>query len=208
MPTGYTSILHEDRPVAFNEFAWRCARAFGAFVMMRDDGLDVPVPSKMVPSDYHEKRITEARAALSEARAMIPSVAFERADESYRKALASYESAKAERAKLRERYLAMRAEAEAWQPPTPEHEGLRRFMIEQIDACAVDYQESDWDKPPLRLSGEDYKHELENRALRELAYHTKALADERKGCDQRNTWIDALRSSVGPPPNQGGPLQR
>lgn len=37
MPTGYTSPLYEGKEISFEQFALRCARNFGALVMMRDE---------------------------------------------------------------------------------------------------------------------------------------------------------------------------
>ena len=36
---------------------------------------------------------------------------------------------------LRNKYLKVRREVEAWTPPTPEHDGLKKFALEQIDMC-------------------------------------------------------------------------
>jgi hypothetical protein len=58
MPTGYTAKLMEEGQ-SFPEFAMRCARNFGALIMMRDESLDVPIPEQFEPSDYYRKKLSE-----------------------------------------------------------------------------------------------------------------------------------------------------
>jgi hypothetical protein len=36
MPTGYTYEIEDGSITELNEYVWRCARAMGAMVMMRD----------------------------------------------------------------------------------------------------------------------------------------------------------------------------
>lgn len=52
MPTGYTSPLYEGKEISFEQFALRCARNFGALVMMREEPLDTPIPEKFNPCEY------------------------------------------------------------------------------------------------------------------------------------------------------------
>jgi len=39
MPTGYTNCIKDG--VTFEQFVWKCARAMGALVMMRDEPSNV-----------------------------------------------------------------------------------------------------------------------------------------------------------------------
>ena len=70
MPTGYTAAIKDG--ISFNEYALSCARAFGALIMMRDEPADAPIPDEFKPSDYHFKKIEEAKAELARLRAMSP----------------------------------------------------------------------------------------------------------------------------------------
>jgi len=121
------------------EFTLRCARAFGACVEQRDD--DVNVFPKMPKLNTHhldaEKR---ARARFEELRMMT----YEAAKALFDAETAEYEKKGAESrkrcAELKLRYMTMRAQVEAWTPPSPEHEGLKKFMLEQIDLCETDWE--------------------------------------------------------------------
>ena len=53
----------------------------------------------------------------------------------------------------RERYETMLAEVEAWQPPTPDHEELKRFMADQLRESKRG--ETVWAAVRFRAEGED-----------------------------------------------------
>lgn len=40
MPTGYTADIKDG--ITFRDFALRCARAFGATIMQRDEDISIP----------------------------------------------------------------------------------------------------------------------------------------------------------------------
>ena len=40
MPTGFTSEVAERDDFTFQDFVWKCVRAFGAFMHMRDESSD------------------------------------------------------------------------------------------------------------------------------------------------------------------------
>lgn len=53
MPTGYTAAVEDGTITEFDDFAWQCARAFGALIMMRDDPMSAPIPQKFEPTAEH-----------------------------------------------------------------------------------------------------------------------------------------------------------
>ena len=73
MPSAYTAAVSDG--IDFKTFVLRCARAMGACVSMRDDPLDVPIPERFEPSDYHVRKTLEAEAQLETLRAMSPAEA-------------------------------------------------------------------------------------------------------------------------------------
>ncbi|HYX21697.1 MAG TPA: hypothetical protein VFA98_12705, partial [Thermoanaerobaculia bacterium] len=140
MPTGYTYPL-EERDVHLREFALRCSRALGATIHMRDEDTDVP-PRPPEPSAYLRENLKRYKSQLAEAKTMTLAQA---------KALRDAEGAQREKEKklsadrsgvLRRRYEALRAEVEAWRPPTQDHDGLKKLMLEQIETCRLDYEHS------------------------------------------------------------------
>jgi hypothetical protein len=62
MPTGYTAAF-EDRDVPFAEFIWCCARAMGALIHMREDGLDAEIRPPQ-PDSWHQEALVKAKEEL------------------------------------------------------------------------------------------------------------------------------------------------
>ncbi len=201
MATGYTGIIGE-KDVTFEEFALRCARNFGALILMRDQPLDAPIPAKFVPSDHHEKRITEAKARLLKVQTRSEAETVAEMKERRERALARTIEANDRAERLRGRYEALVAAAEAWQPPTPEHEGLKAFMLKQLRSSI------DWDCRPAEAPRGENDPDAYNRAevdaaLEDLRYHTEKHAEELARTDERNAWVRALRESLGGAPKAG-----
>jgi hypothetical protein len=192
MPTGYTAIIEEKPDLTFREYALRCARAFGSCVMQRDESMDAP-PRIDPPSDYHLKAGEQANAKLAELRALTTAGAralFEADVERVRK---YNEESAVSCTEKKKRYEAMRAAAEAWTPPTAQHEGLRKFMIEQIDIC-----KSDWTPYPMTppTSVKDWLHDKLESAERDVVYHAEQHAKELTRYEENKAWIEKLYASV------------
>jgi hypothetical protein len=196
MPTAYTADIKDG--IDFKTYAMNCARAFGACVMLRDEpGGGDRIPEAFEPSDYHLKAMEKARSELEALEAMTPAEC-ERAaakawddDETIR--LMCLENKR----KQREAYEAMLAKAAAWKAPTPDHEGLRKFMCEQIEQ-SIDFDcGGDYDNTPIvRLTGEAWVASELARCLRNVQYHEKEYADEVSRAATRTEWVRALRAAL------------
>jgi hypothetical protein len=196
MPTGYTEVISRNPSITFEQFALRCARAFGALITLRDESIEAPLPQKIEVEDYHLKKVSEAKKWLAKVAEMEDdelerhaAAAFEKADTEWRKS-------EADRKALGERYKAMIKKTMAWKPPTSEHFGLKQFMLQQL-------QESlEWDAKsypelrPKRLSGAEWLSEEMAKAQRDIDYHSKEYAAEVKRASQRNEWLQQLRASL------------
>jgi hypothetical protein len=130
MPTGYTCDIKDG--ISFEKFALICARAFGACISMREDSLDTPIPEELTPSDYHEKQIKKAELELEELKAMSMEDAQEKAKKEWQSEWDNHRRIIDENAKLRRLYEDMLMNVYCWTPPTTEHNGLKKFMEEQI----------------------------------------------------------------------------
>lgn len=197
MPTGYTHIVAENGDFTFPEFAMRCARAFGALVMMREEPLDAPIPEKFEPGEYYRKNYEKAKAAYENFIANPPT------DEDLEKQYNEYVAKETERFAAiskgkdvkRRRYNAMLFKVLKWQPPTPEHEGLKKFMIDQLhDSIEVDcseYQPRISDKEEYIAyyrSGEYLKKELD--------FYAEQWHKEIERTNSQNEWLKELRESL------------
>jgi hypothetical protein len=197
VPTGYTAIIEEKDGVTFEEFLWGCARAFGALIELRDAPLDAPIPEQFVPSGYHAKGLDEAQERLRVLAGMSAAATTSSARADHARAVKAWKESEADRAAKVARYDAVLAKAKAWKPPTPEHEGLRSFMIDQIRISTEHMREKA--PRPKALSGAAWMANQIVSAKWDADYHEKALRDERQRVASRNEWVAALRRSVPAP---------
>src|SRR5437870_4307935 len=123
MPSGYTATLYEGEQ-SFEDFVWGCARGMGALVLLRDSP-DAPIPERFEPGTYYATRVADAQLRLDALNGMT-------ADDAERAARTAFESETEYRraadrrdAEIRARYEAMLRRVRAWEPPTPDHVGLR-----------------------------------------------------------------------------------
>lgn len=198
MPTGYTAIIEEKDGATFEEFVWRCARAFGALVEMREDSLDTEVPERLKVDAYYVQVVCDAEAGLVRLKAMNREETSAAAAKEYADAKAAYRESVERAAVLRDRYAAMRAKVVLWKPPTEGHAGLRSFMLEQIDLCTRNGV-GPFCSPPTRQSGSAWHARRMAWAAEEVERSQERLRVAEALVAARNEWIDALRKSVPQP---------
>ncbi len=193
MATGYTSGLTDETTLA--EFAMKCARAFGALVTMREDPLDAPIPESFEPSDYEREALQKAKARLKELRGMSPAQADAMAQAEYVSAIKRWQKSVDDNAKLRARYKRMLALVRKWKPPTPDHKGLKDFMIEQIESSMkFDCYES---AAPTKETGAAWLRMNIESAIRAVGNATKYSEEEIERARTRTKWVKDLRISLG-----------
>jgi hypothetical protein len=194
MPTGYTSDI--EKGISFEKFALSCARAFGALIEMRDDPMDAKIPERFEPSGYHQERLAEARRELKKLEKMTMEQAKTLAQDHYDKSLAEHKKRLAEKRELKKKYESMLEKVLAWSPPSPDHQGLKKFMMDQISE-SIDFDCSEkYMKPPKKISPKEWKSIHIDSAKRDIEYHTEHMAEEIKRVESRNTWIKQLRESL------------
>lgn len=196
MPTGYTACILDGAD--FNKYIMGCARAFGALVMMRDEPADAPIPERFEPTDYHANAIKSAREELDRLDRMSLADAAVAAQADYDSQLARNKAAIARNDEMRGRYEAMLKRVEAWKPPTSDHEGLKKFMREQIDSsmdfdCSNDYYLGN---APTLLTAMGWRSAQVEKARQQIAYHSREHAEEVGRAHTRTDWVKALRESL------------
>jgi hypothetical protein len=201
MPTGYTDII--DRTpgdVSFNQFAWLCARAFGAFVNMRDDSLS----KKLTLENLYQKpgtrcidKVTEATLEIAKINNMSDQDCETAAYRDYVEATDRFKAYGAEKAEMAAKYRAMRMKVMEWKPASEEHNGLVKFMLEQLE-IGKPYEFNKQDAPKKK-TGAEWRASLMDSALRDVAYYAKEHQEDIKRCNERNEWIKGLVDSIGMP---------
>jgi len=191
MPTGYTYKIEEG--CTFNEFIMKCARAFGALIHMRDSSQGAEIPDVIEPNDYHAKALTKAKARLSEVSAMSVTEIDAARKAEFATSLKSSRESNEQRAMNIERYNHILAQVQDWEPPTSDHQDLKRFMIEQIEISVPKQYECD---APLILSAEAWLEDARESANRDIKYHTEKNEKEIERCKEKTQWVNDLRASL------------
>lgn len=85
-----------------------------------------------------------------------------------------------------------------WQPPTKDHEELKRFMIDQLEQSIKfdDMSRYYMDNPAILLTGQSWILKKKQECLMDIAYHTKERTEEISRTLERNKWIKDLRDSL------------
>lgn len=194
MPTGYTADVGEGKVTDFSTFALTCARAFGALILMRDDPLDAPIPDEFKPSEHYAERVAEARKDLAALELLSDVEIRECADRDYAKAMKSWRDCCDEKNVTRARYKAMLVQVRDWTPPTPDHEGLRDFMLTQLTE-SIQWDCTIYDEPK-RQTADEWLASRRQCLERDVAYYAQSEAEEIERAAQRTKWVRALRESL------------
>ena len=197
MPTGYTAEVANGKVTDFRTFALRCARQFGATIMQRDDPME-ELPKLRVASDYYERSLAESKARLAWLDTLDVEQANDEAAKEYGEAVKQNEKYRAERSLTKTRYEAMLSDVRAWEPPTPEHQELKRFMVQQLTE-SIDFDCKDYSTKPVRLSGPMWLAREKGKARESIARYTKLYGEELERVEESNRWITALYESLPVP---------
>lgn len=194
MPTGYTEPV--TKGATFEEFLWHCVRAMGVAVMQRDEDLSVPVPERYEPHNWHAEELKKAEARLRELDVMASARAAKEAEREHRRLVMESEKYVKAAQQENERYTKVLVKVRLWKPPTPEHEGLKKFMLEQLEMSMRTL--SPW-PAPKKMTGPEWLAANLQKAREDIAYHQKGHAEEVERTESRNAWLATLRKSVPQP---------
>jgi chaperonin cofactor prefoldin len=202
MPSGYTALFEKRDDVTFEEFVWKCARAMGAFIHMRDDSSDAKIRMPGTDDTYHKDNLKKAVDSLAEHSTMSLERAQTRMNKEYTAMEKHAREAMKEHAVLRKRYTKMLNQVNAWNTPTPEHDGFKKFMVDQLTQsiewdCNDKYYLEQLESP--RQSAKEWLNDQIAEAKHDIEYHTKHLVDQTKHEKSRIDWINALIKSVPMP---------
>ena len=192
MPSGYTENIYYGKEVAFKDFALGCARAFGACVMQRDDPADAK-PKIMPEESYHTEELKKLKKFEKPTEAQFKSYV--------KKTIADNKKSIKEKNELKKRYSDILEKAKNWQPPTKEHEGLKKFMIGQLtdsmsfDCGGLDHYEHEL-KVVSAMTYKDYVTKKLAEHNRHIEYHKEYEARDLNNIKQRNKWIKNLYDSL------------
>jgi len=192
MPTGYTAKLYDGEDVSFKDFLLGCAHAFNFRMRDLPIGSEIPEP-KM--DDYYVKAVERDTERLATAKALTIEQAQQAASDTYVAALNAAANAELERLDHVKQYNKMVAEVRAWVPPTPAHQGIKDFMLQQIGVSKHgDYMSKYVDEAKAKTP-EVYFLSALSSATRDIKYHAEEHAKEVARTNERNEWSDQLSRS-------------
>ena len=203
MPTGYTAGLLDGTINTFPDFAKLCMRNFGATIHMRDENMDTEYEPR-TPSDYHSNALSEARRELENAESVSDEELIKARKKELLKSkkyhLAQIEENDANKIKLE----GLIKDIEAWAPPTEEHNGIKQFMIQQIEStldydCSTDYHKKELQYIKQKLDNVNanvIRADIVETANKDIAYHLKEYKEELKRCAGANQWVEDLMNSL------------
>lgn len=200
MPTGYTAPIYEgEKDFTFEKFAMRCARNFGACVSMREEPLDVEIDldKHFRSSDFYKVALERAEKAYQEFLDNPPTEEQlgREYDEKIERNRKEFLEKKLYYEQMRERFWNMLRAAQEWEPPTPEHNKLKDFMVKQLEYslnfdCHLTM--------PIEGTREDYikYHTSSERFTKEIDYYRCKYEIDVKVCNERKKWIIDLMESL------------
>lgn len=196
MPSGYTHQVNDGTMTNLKDFVLYCARAFGACIMQRDDSpSELP---KLQPIDpYHLNEFLNAQKKLAELKMITIDEANKLADAEYRKVVAEKKKYSKKNDESKVRYNAMLAKVKAWVPPTPDHNELKTFMIEQLQSSMYfDVMDDGFYGDPVKSDGAKWLADRIESAECGIKYHAKKYDEEIERTNSRNKWISDLYNSL------------
>jgi len=201
MPSGYTAGVIEGKITTFEQFGKLCGKAMGAMIHMRDDSLDEPYyPDKV--NNYHIKTIEKLENEITDNLSDEEIIKLE--TEKILKDI-DYEERtlkdKENKLKILNEFL---EKAKAYIPPTSEHEGIKDFMIKQLQETINWDCDFSWNKERLEKLKVDLKNidpKLVKKANKEkiekdIQYHKEQLEKEIKRVNDRNEWVETYFKSL------------
>lgn len=200
MPTGYSAYILEDKLSKPSDFALICARAFGACIEQRDDSLDAPIKLPELDTKYRDNLLKEATIKLKRLKKYTKEQKI-RFGEKLKKKEINYNKKRIKEARqTREKLEKVHEWASNWTPPTSEHHGLKKFMLEQIDSTINFDADTNYHESQLKAISEKspmdfYKKELES-AEWGVNYHKEEREKEIERTNQRANWITSLIESL------------
>lgn len=200
MATGYTDPVGRGLVTDFSQFALQCTRAMGVAIMQRDEDGRAPLRLTQEPDTHYRDReqkytidvlwwsLADDAEVLEKQRIRVAEVnefrASRRCEVGAR--IASYE--------------AMLAQVEAWVPPTVEHEGLKRFMIEQLtESIRFDRPLESDSEEMVMVSAAAYRASELAKARRMRDEYAHQWAEEQRRTRERAEWVATFLGSLPDP---------
>lgn len=203
MPTGYTAHIEDGEITTGKEFLRLCTRAFGIAIDVKDEPLSTPTPSSFEPSPLYKESYDRALKKLEEVNKMTFDEAKIQMRADYEKRISDYKRYAERETAMNEKYAKVRKEVEEWIPPTEEHEGLKKFALEQIDMCVTkqEYIDEYLEKSKEEFDDSDeavqnYISDIIDYYQRDAKRSYKSWQEELERTRSKNEWMTKFLESL------------
>jgi hypothetical protein len=164
---------------------------------MRDDPMDAPIPEKFEPGDYNVKGLAEATQEYTRLQDMTDEEKIAFGVKAREENIVSHQKSLAIATAENERLSEMARQVKAWKLPTPDHDGLKSFMLDQIKISMNDLSYSrQYLKEAEEKSPISYYVAAVSSAAWKINYHTEENLKECKRAENRTEWVKQLRMSL------------
>lgn len=203
MPTGYTAGIEDGRITTGKDFLKLCTRAFGIAIELKDEPLSVPTPTKFEPDTYYKKRLEDEIANYEKFKAMSFEDTKAEMLRAYDDRINMYKIMLENSLKRNKQYAKVRAEVEAWNPPTEEHRELKKFALKQIDMCVDTQEQIDKYREYANEQLDDSDNAVTEYLCEQMEFHGKSLKRakesweaEIKRTEDKNKWMEQFLNSL------------
>ena len=203
MPTGYTAHIEDGEITTGKEFLRLCTRAFGIAIDVKDEPLSTPTPSSFEPSPFYKESYDRALKKLEEVNKMPFNEAKIQMRADYEKRISDYKAYAERETAMNEKYAKVRKEVEEWIPPTEEHEGLKKFALEQIDMSMTKQKYIDEYLEKSKEKFDDSDEAVQNYINDIIDYHQrdaersyKSWQEELERTRSKNEWMTKFLESL------------
>jgi hypothetical protein len=192
MPTGYTYSIIENDGISFEDFVLQCATAF--LVSCRENPIRDKIPERVEEDTYYKNAFEEVTTRLERYRNMSIEEANVLAHQEYLDRIEKQKQNFEKTTEEIQQFNAMLNKVIAWNPPSETHEGLKKFMIEQIQTSIPNL--NDYNEAISELSGSKYLKIKMECALEDINYSKKKWDEEKERVKKTNIWITQLRDNL------------
>lgn len=202
MPTGYTVHIQNGDITTGKDFLKLCTRSFGIAMDIRDEPLSVPTPTHFEPDPLYKKLYDKAVEKRNKYIKMDFYEYKQKMIDDYKNKIQSAKEALDKYISEDEKYTKIVEEIKAWIPPTPEHEDLKKFALNQIfisfNTSIIDYYKEALNEK-LDVSDEAvlaYMDDINKDCEKNVVRAYERWQDELKRVEGKNRWMQQFLDSL------------
>lgn len=195
MPNGYTAKILEG--CTFEEYVLACARGVSANIMLRDEGLDCPIPVYEPDISYYQGEIEKKTEEISKIKKMDRTEVEKMIVRDYQIEIDYHDKWRAESEGDLLKYQKVMAQVIAWDPPSPDHEEFKERIVKHISE-SIEF-DCRWHIATPEPVPEDPVGWIDRHVAKledDISYWKKNMQEEIERTERRNEWNRLLMESL------------